>query len=834
MKFTHVRYLAPGPLPEGALKRAALRLVGALNLDPYLLQVFYSTPDSHSVEPRTIDNLDQLSALSPGTQFALQAEKSQVLLRGTCHRTRIELRLSGPRREDLEAALTQFCEPLGLAKARCVALSLSGGGFRASLFHLGVIRFLAESGKLQDVTHICSVSGGSILAAHLVLNWERYTGTPEEFAAAAAEIIAFAKSDVRGRVFRRWFLGLVAFPVLRFWPWPWKKHWTRTVLLQIEYDRLYRHELLKSLGRDADEPEDNPRPEVFLLATAMKTGDMCTFTGRGLQFEQARLYGDSGEHHERPVNGTLLPVSFAVTASSAFPPVFPPLKVTPQLLRTDAAQFPHSPEYLSDGGVFDNLGIRKLQNLQSNTEFDLSALVVSDAEAPFVWHVGADYSAFWRRAVRSSDILMKRVANLEYDWAMHRHRESTLPVYRCSISEVVDSANALEPELVHATRQIRTDLDSFSDLEVSCLLKQGYMVARKTLLRDDCFADEQLKHVRERTKRPWDPTKSAANSKGDSGTTAALETSLNTPGRGGRSGLDAALGRGRPAAVVREEVDQVERSQRGSQRWLTAIFDPRDLVSWFTLGCLLIYATGLLGTWVYNFIRAKQATQQVAQVTQEKLGWQEDFETYRQTFQDRWSFQIEYKRYTDVYRRLSPEIRQIVDTPPAEISRLSEEQKVIYGSYQRLKAVAGTTGSSSQKADAYLSRHPILSGESQELVTGFISRFSFPGSEDKLLMQFSGRTTESALTTLNLEFFQYKLADAPAGANGTATTAPRQKIATFTVAFFPVSPTNYQGELEHPLLTDADGKKIGFASVRLWKPIEADAASTTGPGGSTP
>ena len=57
-----------------------------------------------------------------------------------------------------------------------LGLALSGGGFRATLYHLGVIRYLRDTGKLEEVSDIASVSGGSILAAHLVLNWEKYTG----------------------------------------------------------------------------------------------------------------------------------------------------------------------------------------------------------------------------------------------------------------------------------------------------------------------------------------------------------------------------------------------------------------------------------------------------------------------------------------------------------------------------------------------------------------------------------------------------------------------------------------------------------------------------------
>ena len=89
-----------------------------------------------------------------------------------------------------------------------IGLALSGGGFRATLFHLGMIRFLREANILPQVTHITSVSGGSILAAHLVLNWQRYNGSLEEFDAAAAELIRFVQLDVRNRVVRRYPLAM--------------------------------------------------------------------------------------------------------------------------------------------------------------------------------------------------------------------------------------------------------------------------------------------------------------------------------------------------------------------------------------------------------------------------------------------------------------------------------------------------------------------------------------------------------------------------------------------------------------------------------------------------
>jgi predicted acylesterase/phospholipase RssA len=84
-----------------------------------------------------------------------------------------------------------------------LGLALSGGGLRATLYHLGVVRFLRDAGLLREVTHIVSVSGGSILGAHLALNWERYNTSAAEFEAAASKIFDFVRFDARNHIARR-------------------------------------------------------------------------------------------------------------------------------------------------------------------------------------------------------------------------------------------------------------------------------------------------------------------------------------------------------------------------------------------------------------------------------------------------------------------------------------------------------------------------------------------------------------------------------------------------------------------------------------------------------
>src|SRR2546430_8343282 len=139
-----------------------------------------------------------------------------------------------------------------------IGLALSGGGFRASLFHLGLVRFLRDAGILSQVSHITSVSGGSIFAAHLVLHWDRYNGSPSEFDAAASEFLAFVRLDVRNRITRR-------FPLTLPLRWPRRllgrsnRKLTRTGLLDHPYERyLYGDKSLFELPGT---------PRLYILAT---------------------------------------------------------------------------------------------------------------------------------------------------------------------------------------------------------------------------------------------------------------------------------------------------------------------------------------------------------------------------------------------------------------------------------------------------------------------------------------------------------------------------------------------------------------------------------------
>ena len=241
-----------------------------------------------------------------------------------------------------------------------IGLALSGGGFRATLFHLGVVRFLFEVDLLKPVKLVSAVSGGSILAAHLILNWEKYTGSKEDFDAAAREVLNFVQADIRGRVLRRWILGCLTMIPRFLLGKRWQ--WSLVNLLQRQYAHLFRvpaasfeaapkpAAVLGSGGarvattkpteaatyyRDATIRDlRGGRPAVRFNCTSLTTGDPCYFDQAGFGWYKDGVI-------EAPMPALGLRVAYAVTASSAFPPLFPPVEISHETLSCDHKNFEH-------------------------------------------------------------------------------------------------------------------------------------------------------------------------------------------------------------------------------------------------------------------------------------------------------------------------------------------------------------------------------------------------------------------------------------------------------------------------------------------------------------
>jgi predicted acylesterase/phospholipase RssA len=241
-----------------------------------------------------------------------------------------------------------------------IGLALSGGGFRASLYHLGLVRFLRDAGILSQVSHITSVSGGSILAAHLVLNWERYNGSANEFDTAASELLSFVRLDVRNRIVRRFPLTL---------PLRWSRRLLGRTNRKLSRTGLLEYHYEKFLYGDISLFELPETPQLHILATNLSEGCLCSFHRNGLLM--VRRQSGSTFRIERTHIG-LATVAMAVTASSAVPGFFPPLELTGVDVGANVGEFGR--QAYTDGGVFDNLGIRMFRCLERPmlTEIPLS------------------------------------------------------------------------------------------------------------------------------------------------------------------------------------------------------------------------------------------------------------------------------------------------------------------------------------------------------------------------------------------------------------------------------------------------------------------------------
>ncbi len=214
-----------------------------------------------------------------------------------------------------------------------LAVSLSGGGFRASLAGLGVLRFLASAGLLGDVRIVSSVSGGGVTNG---LFATRYA----ELAAAGFAVEVFDELVTAPLVEQVSTRSLTGDLVRNIWRLPGRA--TRTTVLADALDRrLFGGRLLEEL----------PRGCRFIFNAANVT------TGVRLAMEAERL----GDYvmGTLATEGTGMSLSRAVAASAAVPGFFPALVL-------DGLAFPCSkglPAKLLDGGAYDNMGLEPIDDL---------------------------------------------------------------------------------------------------------------------------------------------------------------------------------------------------------------------------------------------------------------------------------------------------------------------------------------------------------------------------------------------------------------------------------------------------------------------------------------
>jgi len=272
---------------------------------------------------------------------------------------------------DADAALDTDTDDVGGAAGRTgersgVGLCLSGGGYRAMLFHLGALRRLNELGYLPRLTRVASVSGGSLVAALLGASWDRLEFGPDGVAARFGELVEAPVHRLASRT--------VDVPAVLTGIWPGRI--SRRVARA--YDRaLFGGATLQDL------PDPARGPLFVVLATNLSNGTLWRFSRPFMR-----------DWRTSPVRDPTVRLADAVAASSAFPPF-----LSPHLLRVRGRTV-----QLTDGGVYDNLGLEPVVKSCATVLVSDGGGTFGEPEAP-----ARDWVRGTLRVLQTLDVQVRRL-----------------------------------------------------------------------------------------------------------------------------------------------------------------------------------------------------------------------------------------------------------------------------------------------------------------------------------------------------------------------------------------------------------------------------------------
>jgi predicted acylesterase/phospholipase RssA len=455
-----------------------------------------------------------------------------------------------PQTEQALAALKRFFGEHEVQSAYVgkIGLGLSGGGFRAALFHIGVLARLAELNVLRRVEVLSCVSGGSIIGAHYYLEVRKLLQTVPDrditrqhyidiVARVRKDFLAGVQQNVRVSVASEFTTNLK----MIFWG-----GYTRTM----RAGELYESEIFaRVLDCKSDDPRlddrrrNDPRwlngfyvcplgddgqpdesfnfqtdnwrrrakvPNLILNTTALNTGHNWQFTASWMGEPPAgidseidgndrlrRLYYDA---EDTPKAHRQIRLGHAVAASACVPGLFEPLMLD--------ELYPERIVRLVDGGVCDNQGTTSL------LEQDCNVILVSDGSGQMLSE-NQPSNGLLGVPLRSNTILQARVREAQYNELSARKRAALLRgfmfVHLKDDLDVdpIDWIGCLDPynasddsrpayrrgrltrygiakEIQELLAGVRTDLDSFSDVEAFALMTSGYRMTEHEFRYSKC------------------------------------------------------------------------------------------------------------------------------------------------------------------------------------------------------------------------------------------------------------------------------------------------------------------------------------------------------------
>jgi NTE family protein len=272
-----------------------------------------------------------------------------------------------------------------------IALCLSGGGYRAMIFHLGALWRLNEAGLLKKLNRISSVSGGSITAGMLGLQWKKLNFNAQGMADNLVDLVINPVLDLADHT-------LDVISIVEGIANPFKS--IANEIADSYRNHLYGHATLQDL------PSDEEGPRFVINATNVQTKALWRFSKPYM-----------GDYRVGLIRNPTVQLAVAVGASSAFPPVLSPveMKLHPQdfdpASAGDLQKAPFNADViLSDGGVYDNLGLETAWK-------EYQTILVSDGGGATL-DEGNPHKDWVQHAVRILELLDNQVGNLRKRWVI--------------------------------------------------------------------------------------------------------------------------------------------------------------------------------------------------------------------------------------------------------------------------------------------------------------------------------------------------------------------------------------------------------------------------------
>ncbi|MDJ0770576.1 MAG: patatin-like phospholipase family protein [Ilumatobacter sp.] len=266
-----------------------------------------------------------------------------------------------------------------------IAVSLSGGGHRASLFGLGALTYLVDAGKGPEISTISSISGGSLTNGWVGLNADLTTVGADEFDELTRTLAT--RIARKGTLWAYWMtyalvaamLLVVAGAIVATVIWgsavAWLVWLVAIVLLGVLTQRrswVARKSFEHGLFHGKPLSDLHTSLHHVICATDLQTAEHVYFSSKYVYSYRTGMGVADGLH-----------VADAAQASAALPGAFTPVSIP-----LAPHRFPKSPSFtsflLTDGGVYDNMGTEWIFRVVRGFDDDAGATEVPTADEAIV------------------------------------------------------------------------------------------------------------------------------------------------------------------------------------------------------------------------------------------------------------------------------------------------------------------------------------------------------------------------------------------------------------------------------------------------------------------